>query len=174
LKYLFGAMLFLSVTWTQAYAYTQEFTEAELQEMVSSIMPMTRTKYFITMTLSEPRLNLLEASNEIGIGANIKASALGTYSGSGSTYITGSLTYNQEEGALYFTNAKLVELNLHKVSDKQQDEIKKLLQSVVGTILQSRPIYVLDDADLKQKLAKATLESVEVKAGKLIVTLEMF
>ncbi|WP_041714019.1 DUF1439 domain-containing protein [Paraglaciecola sp. T6c] len=174
MKFIISLILFLSVSCTQAQAYTHEFTEAELQEMVSSIMPMTRTKFFVTMTLSEPRLNLLDETNEIGLGANIKASALGTYSGSGSSYITGSLAYNQEQGALYFTNAKLVELNLNKVSDKQQNDIRKLLQSVVGTILASRPIYVLDDGDLKQKLAKATLESLEVKDKKLIITLSAF
>ena len=174
MKYLFGLIISLTLSWSQANAYTKEFTEAELQEMVNTIMPMTRTKFFVTMTLSEPRLNLLDATNEIGIGANIKASALGAYGGTGSTYITGSLAYNQEQGALYFTNAKLVELNLHKVSQSQQNEIKKLLQSVVGTILESRPIYVLNDADLKQKLAKATLESVVVENGKLIATLGMF
>jgi hypothetical protein len=126
------------------------------------------------MTLSQPRLNLLEATNEVGIGANIRASALGAYSGSGSTYITGSLAYDQEQGALYFTNAKLVELHLDNVSDKQQKDVKKLLQSVVGGVLASRPIYVLDDSDLKQKLAKATLESLEVRDGKLIITLSAF
>jgi len=44
----------------------------------------------------------------------------------------------------------------------------------VGTILGSRPIYVLDDSDLKQKLAKASLESLEVRDGKLIITLSAF
>ena len=81
---------------SQAFAFTKEFTEAELQEMVSAIMPITRSKFFVTMTLSEPRLDLLESSNEIGLGANIKASALGSYGGSGSGYLTGSLSYNQE------------------------------------------------------------------------------
>ncbi|MBU3018541.1 DUF1439 domain-containing protein [Paraglaciecola agarilytica] len=172
MKYLIGFIWLMSIS--QAFAFTKEFTEAELQEMVSAIMPITRSKFFVTMTLSEPRLDLLESSNEIGLGANIKASALGSYGGSGSGYLTGSLSYNQEQGALYFVNAKLLELNLNNVSAEQQEDIKKLLQPVVGTILGSRPIYVLDDSDLKQKLAKASLESLEVRDGKLIITLSAF
>lgn len=174
MKYLFGLMLLLSVCSAQAYSYTKEFTEAELQNMVSAMMPLTRTKYFITLTFTEPKVHLLESANELGLGANIRASALGAFSGNGTTYITGSISYNQEEGAFYFQNPQLVELTLNGVAKKQQTEIQKLAQSTIAALLASKPIYILNDNDLKQKLAKSTLESVKVESGKLIVSLSVF
>lgn len=174
MKYLLGLCLLFSATWVQAYSYTKEFSAAELQNMLSAIMPLTQTKYFITLTFSEPKLDLLESTNELGLGANIRASALGAFSGNGTTYITGSISYHQEEGAFYFKNPKLVALKLNGVAKQQQSEIQKLAQSTIATILASRPLYILDDTDEKQKLAKSSLESVRVQGGKLVVSFKVF
>jgi len=174
MKFVFGLMLLLSACYAQAYSYTKEFSEAELQNMVSAMMPLSRTKYFVTLTFTQPKVHLLETTNELGLGANIHASALGAFNGNGTTYITGSISYNQEEGAFYFQNPRLVELKLKGVAKKQQTEIQKLAQSTITTLLASRPIYILNDNDLKQKLAKSTLESVTVAKGKLVVSLSVF
>lgn len=164
----------LSACSVQAYSYTKEFSETELQNMVSAMMPLTRTQYFVTLTFSQPKVHLLESSNELGLGATIEASALGAFNGNGTTYITGSISYNQDEGAFYFKNPQLVELTLNGVAKKQQADIQKLAQSTISTLLASRPIYILNDNDLKQKLAKSTLESVTVTQGKLVVSLSVF
>lgn len=174
MNYLFGLILLLSACSVQAYSYTKEFTEAELQNMLSAMMPLSKTKYFVTLTFTQPKLHLLEDSNELGLGANIRANALGAFSGNGTTYLTGSISYNQEEGAFYFHNPKLVELKLNGVAKKQETEIQKLAQSTIASLLATRPIYILNDNDLKQKLAKSTLESVKVENGKLIVSLSVF
>lgn len=174
MKYLIGLCLLLSASWGQAYSYTKEFSALELQDMLSAMMPLTKTRYFITLTLTEPKLDLLESSNQLGLGANIRASALGAFSGTGTTYITGSISYNQEEGAFYFKNPNLVELTLNGVAKQHQGEIQKLAQSTLATLLATRPLYILDDNDLKQKLAKSTLESVTVENGKLVVSLRVF
>ncbi len=174
MKYVIGIVLLIVVNMAYAFSYTKEFTELELQEKVEAMMPLEKKKFFVTVIITEPKLDLIEGSNELGIQAHIQAIVPGKLKGNGTTKITGSISYVPDEGAFYMNNPTIIDLKINGIPDKYQPKIKKLAQITISKVLSSRPFYKLKDDNLKHKLAKATLDSVIVENEKLLVTLSAF
>lgn len=157
-----------------AFSYTLEITEQELQEKVSAMMPLEKKKFFVTVILSEPKVELLKETNEISIFSNLEALAPGGLKGSGRAKITGSLSYDANEGAFYLNNPKIESIEIDKMPEKYSPKIKQLTQTAVSKAMSVYSVYKLKDDNLKHKLAKATLESISVDGGKLLVVLSAF
>jgi hypothetical protein len=174
MKYLIGIIFLFMANVAYAFSYTKEFTEVELQEKVEGMMPLEKKKFFVTVIITEPKLDLIEGSNEFGIQTHIEAIAPGGIKGNGLTNITGSISYKPDEGAFYMDNPVIVDLKINGIAEKYHPKIKKIAQAIVSKFLSSRPVYKLRDDNLKHKLAKATLDSVLVQNEKLLVTLSVF
>jgi len=157
-----------------AFTYTQEITEAEIQQKVASMMPLKRTKSFLTVILSKPKIRLNDGSDQISFYSKVKLKALGGLTGNGSTKIKGSIEYNAAKGEFYLRNPKIVDLKMKDVPSSFMPKIKSLAQSFLSQSLKKRPIYRFKDNDLKQKLAKSVLKSVTIKNKKLQVVLSAF
>jgi len=50
-----------------ALEYIQEITEQEIQKKVSTLMPIEKKKYFVTVKISNPEIDLIKETDEIGI-----------------------------------------------------------------------------------------------------------
>lgn len=170
MKLLITFLIVTMASFSNAFSYTHTLSEAELQQEIEKVMPIVKKKYFLTMTLSNPKINLIEGTNEVALKSNINVSAPGGLQGDGVAHIIGQLEYNQAQGAFYFKNARLVELTLNGIPPDIQPEIKKAAQSSLTRTLSKRPVYVLKDDDIKQKIAKSTLQSIEVKNQALHIT----
>jgi len=157
-------------SFANAFSYTHSLSEAELQQEIEKVMPIVKKKYFLTMTLSNPKINLIEGSNELGLRSDINVSAPGVMKGDGRAHIVGKLEYNQAQGAFYFKKARLLELTMKGIPPDILPDIKKAAQSSLTRSLSKRPIYVLKDNDIKQQIAKSTLQSIEVKNQALHLT----
>lgn len=157
-----------------AGALTLKFTEAELQEKVSAMMPLEKKKGFITIVISDPVVKLLKDSNRIGIKTNMAASIPGLINGTGMAEITGSLSYNKDKGTFHMLDPVITAMHIDKVPEKFQPKIKDMAQKSLSNTMATRPIYQLRDDDMKHKLAKATLKSVAVKEEKLVVEFGLF
>ncbi|MBL1276372.1 MAG: DUF1439 domain-containing protein [Ectothiorhodospiraceae bacterium] len=169
-----ATVLLLTSQLAWAFSYTVEISEKELQEKISAMMPLEKKKFFMSVVLSNPDVDLMENDNKIGITIDIKVVAPGGMNGAGRAKITGSLSYNKERGELYFKDPKIVKLDIAKVPKSIIPNIKSLAQSVAGKALEKRPVYKLKDDDVKQKLAKSVLKSITVENGKLLVVLGVF
>ncbi len=169
MKYIIILMLVTIANLTHAFAYTQEFTEIELQEKIEAMMPLEKKKYFFTLIVTSPKLDLLEQSNQLNIKANIAVLAPGKIKGTGSLTISGSITYNPAQGAFHLLNPTIVDIHIDGIPDIYQPKIKQLAQSAITNALSTSPLYRLKDDDLKQKLAKSVLESVIIKNEKLLI-----
>ena len=156
------------------FSYDLEMTEAELQEKISVLMPIERKKLFFTVVVSDPKVDLLSDSNEIAIFANLAATAPGGLNLTGRTQLQGSLSYDAEKGAFYFHNPKVMTIEIDQLPEQFAPKVKELTQSAMFKATEKRPIYTLKEDDLKQKLAKSVLKSIEVKDKKLVATLGAF
>ena len=136
-------------------------------------MPMEKKKYIFTVILSEPDVELIEGSNEIGIFTHIEILASKGIRGSGRAKITGSLSYKAESSEFFLKNPKIEKLEIDKVSEKYNSQIKAIVQLVGSKMLEKRPIYRLKGDKLHHKLAKAMLQSVSVKDKKLRLDLKV-
>jgi len=174
---VFRALLFLMLfslsSITMALSYTVEITEAELQQQVTAMMPIEKKQLFFTVKFSNPEIDLLESSNKIGIFTHINLDSQLGIKGKGRAKIIGSLSYDSKTCAFYFKNSKIDTLEIDKVSQKDTEQIKGLVEVMGNKILAIHPIYKLKDSDLKQKMAKAVLQSVSVKNNKLFLTLNV-
>lgn len=170
MKLLITLLIVSMANFVNAFSYTHSLSEAELQQEIEKVMPIVKKKYFLTMTLSNPNIDLIEGSNELGLKSDINVSAPGGLKGDGQAHIVGKLEYNQAQGAFYFKNARLIELTLNGIPPDLLPEIKKAAQSSLTRSLSKRPVYVLKDNDIKQQIAKSTLQSIEVKNQALQIT----
>lgn len=166
-------ILFFSSQITMALSYTVELSEAQLQKRVASIMPIKKKKLFFKIILSDPKIELLDGSNEIGIFTHIEIKSKIGIKGTGRAKIVGSLSFEPETGEFFFKNTKLLKLEVDKVSEKNNQQIRTLVQAVGGKLLEKKPIYRLKDDDLKHKLAKSMLQSIAIKDKKLLLKLSV-
>ena len=157
-----------------ALDYTQEITEQEIQEKVSAFMPVVKKKYFVTVKISDPKIDLIKETDEVGILANIDASAPGGIKGSGEVMIQGSLDYDPKKGEFYFKNPKIVSLKIDQVPADFIPDIQALAQTALSKALATYPVYKFKDDDLKHRLAKSVLKSLKVQNEKLVITLGAF
>ena len=157
-----------------AFSYTLEISESELQEKVSAMMPMKKKNVFVAVTISDPKVDLIKESNEIGVFSNIEVIALGSLKGSGRAYIKGTLKYEAQKGEFYFRDPTVVSLDVDNVAKKFIPNIKKITQLAITKAMSVYPVYKFKDDNIKHTLAKAALKSVTVEHEKLLVTLSAF
>ena len=168
---LFSVLLFIS---SSVFSYTLEITEKEIQEKVSAMMPLEKKQFFVTVKLSDPKVELIKDSDRMGIFLNVGAVIPGVMKGAGRGRMTGSISYDPIKGAFYFKEVNIETLEIDNLAPEYAEKIKLLAQTVVSKSMSQYPVYQFKDTDIKQKLAKSTLESVEVKNERLLVTLSIF
>ncbi len=173
MKKIFVILIFALIS-TSVNAFTLEFTEAQLQEKIEAMMPIKKKKLFVTVIISNPVIRLLKESNRLAVKADISADALGASKGTGKIEITGSLLYNAKKGTFHLKNPKIESMYIDDVPDMYQAKIKNLAQSAIIKTMAARPVYKLKEDNLKQKLAKASLKSILVNDGKLIIEFGLF
>lgn len=173
MKYIIAFMLVVLASLTHAFTYTQTFTEAELQTKIEAAMPLVKKKYFMTITVSAPKLDLLGASNELSIKADLAVEAPGKIKGTGTTTISGSISYNPNKGSFHLLNPNVVELHVDGMAEQLQPKVKQVAQTAIKNAMSKVALYKLKDNDLKQKLAKSVLESVIIEEEKLLVNLKL-
>lgn len=169
-------LLLLTFSSVQAWAfnYTIELTQADIQQKVAKMMPIERQELFFKVKVSNPEVNLSLNSNEMSMAVDLAASVPGTGSVQGKADISGALRYDNQTGAFYLVDPKLTELQIANMDQKVLPMVQDLAQLVIASVLPQQPVYKLKDDDLKQKLARAMLQSVEVKEGKLVLNMKAF
>ncbi len=166
-------ILFLLSPISMALSYTIELSEAQLQKKVMAMMPIEKNKLFFKIILSDPKIELLDGSNEIGVFTHIEIDSKIGIKGTGRAKITGSLSYNPESNEFFFKNTKIEKLEIDNVSEKNNQQIKAWVQTVASKVLEKHSVYRLKDDNLKHKLAKAVLQSISVKDKKLLLKLSV-
>lgn len=151
--------------------YTLEITEQELQEKIQHKMPIQKKKFFVTVTLSDPKVALLLGKDRIDVESNIDALLPGGVTAKGRGNIEGRVEYLPQSGEFYFVDPQVISLAVDNVAAKHQETIRKVADFAAKSALKRLPVYRFKDNNLKQKLAKAVLKSVHVENGRLLLEL---
>ena len=157
-----------------ALTYTHLITEQAIQEKVAALMPIKKKKYFITIKISSPQIDLIKETDEIGILAHIEAKALGGIKGKGEVRIKGTVEYVPEQGEFYFKDPTIVSLVIDNVSAAIMPKIQGIAQASLSKAMAVYPIYKFKDNNVKHRLAKAVLKSLTVENEQLLLTLDVF
>ena len=167
-------MKFLVIIFSLAYAtfsfgYTKSFTEDQLQRSLDAIMPIEKTQLLVTLRLSEPDIDLIKDTDELGIRTNISVRAPGGLKGQGRVRMTGSIDYDASTGSFFIVKPKVTELTVDNLAKKYQKGVKQLVQSALSHAMVKYPVYQLRDDDMQQRMAKAVIKSVSVEGQRLNV-----
>ena len=167
---LFFCTLLLPL-WAVGLTQTLVFSEDELQGRLNDLTPIQKQTLYANLILTYAKLNLLEKNNLIEITAFIDATVLGGFHGTGSVTVQGSLIYQNQQGAFYLDQAKLTHLHVDQMNPSVVAQLKPLVEDVMIQSLKQKPIYQLDNNDMRQALLKGTLKEITISNKQLHVTL---
>lgn len=170
-QFILCLALVLSAPSVIAVSYTLELSEQELQKRVSAMMPLAQNTFFGSIVLSEPEIDLIAQSDEIGVFSHIEIIVQGGLKGSGRARIIGSLSYHPETSQFFFKNPRIVTLEVDGIPENYLPEVKNIAQLVASNMLASYPVYTLEEDNVRHSFAKAVLQSVSVKNEKLLIEL---
>ncbi len=171
---IIALFLMLSSHTAAALSYTVEISEEELQEKVAAMMPLEKKKFFVKVIFSNPKVELAQNANQIGIYSQMDISAPGGIKSTGNTKVTGTLSYDPGKSEFFFKNPAIVDMKISAVPELYVAPIKEIAQLIVEKVLATTPVYKLKGGDLKRDLTKAMLKSVVVENKQLLVELELF
>lgn len=165
----------LSVVFSSvSLAYTLEVSEEEIQKRIEAVMPIEKKQLFFTVRLSEPKVELTKGSDRLGLFLNVDVLVPSVAKGAGKGKITGKIRYEKSEGAFYIDEPIIESIEVKRFPAKYTNKMRGLTQTLLAKALSKYPVYQFKDKDIKQKMAKATLKTVEIKDEKLLITLGLF
>jgi hypothetical protein len=153
--------------------YTIEISAKEIQERVAEMMPLEKNLVVAAIILSNPKTDLIDSTNQIGLGCDIKVTLPDNTTGAGSVFIAADLTYKRDTYSFYLLNPVLKSVVIKDLDPQFQPLVETVLQTLLTNLLNSQPVYKLKDGNLEEKLTKATLNAVEIKGKRLLVTLDI-
>jgi hypothetical protein len=172
-RLMLAIVLCVLSTNTWAYNYTIELTQQQLQQQIDTIMPVEKEALFVKVILSDPHIDLAEGSNTLGMFTNIELIAPGGVRGTGPARIAGTISYRRENGSFYLNNPTVTQLEIDQIPSQYHAKVRELGQFALDNAVNQRPIFTLDDNDVRQKMAKTALESVTVNDGKVVIVLNV-
>lgn len=164
-------LLVSSTAWS--YNYTVELTEAQLQQQLSSMMPITKEHMFVTVTLSEPILDLGSGGDKVGVFSSLDISAPGGIRGTGRAKVEGKISYKKETGEFFLYNPTISHIEIDQVPAQFHSNVKQLAQVALDSAIKGKAVFRLDENNSQQKMAKSVLQSVKIEPGKLLITLSV-
>lgn len=170
---IFIICLFTLSSLATALPYTLKITEQELQEKLSKQLPIERQAAYISAKIYDSQVNLIEGSDEIGVFTNMDLTVFGSIKGSGRAYAKGVITYNVEKGAFYLINPNIVSLDIENIPPDFIPDIKKIAQLSLEQALKISPFYLFSDQKTQEKMAKSSLESIQVKDQTLLIKMSL-
>lgn len=151
-----------SIKFANAFSYTHKITEQELQKQLDDTDQVLLKHQLYQLTLHDLKIDLLSDSNQVNFATALKAEIPGFIQGTGNAEIIGEIAYNKERGEFYLNNAQLVAMTIHQLPNNFHTPLKQALQQALDQQFTSIPVYRLDDNDIKEKMTKATLQSVNI------------
>ncbi len=170
---LFVTAFLLFFTSFSVHAYILEFNKAELQEYVKGYFPFSQLTPFSKVTYSKPIVVLDENTNRIGLEVTVKAEIPGMMPITGRGQIDGDLEYRKETHQFYLHDPKITNVRFANTDYQLTGTIQQMISSISQQGMPLIFVYELRDEDLRQKMAKSVLKSVDVKRGKVYVDVDL-
>jgi len=167
------ALLLFIAHCSAATAYTFELSKGEVQEAIDGYFPVKHISPFVMLTAHDPKVSLDQKSDRVGLEFSVLANVPGILTGEGRGLIDGDLEYRHKSGEFYLRDPKIKGLELYDVAPEITATVKLALQQLMKQSLPVILVYKLQDNDLKQKMARSVLSSVEVRDGKLLLELSV-
>ncbi|MDH4183157.1 MAG: DUF1439 domain-containing protein [Nitrospinota bacterium] len=150
-----------------AGAYTITLTRQDVQSQIDPQFPITEETLFSSVTLKNPKLDLTEGSDRIGIIVDAAVSALGGIEAAGLVHIDGALRYVKETGEFLLNDATARSVEIEGLSGMARAKVAEMLTAVIRDYFDKNPIFRLKKDTIAEAMVMSALKSVTVKDGKL-------
>ena len=165
---LASGLLLAPSAWAQQRSY--EVSAAQMTDQAARKFPVRHCALALAcVTLSEPRVDLPSGAVRIHLTTRVQPELGGQTLESGEIEIAGKPRYESSQAAFFLDDAQVLESRFPGLSQQQARTMSALASSLLGESLRKEPIYVLDQADAQQALARLVLREVHVRDGKLLL-----
>lgn len=153
-------------------SYTFEISAKDLEKRLLTTFPIKKKASIFVFKISDPEVVFPpDKSSHIGISMTLKVSILGLFAAKGRGLVLGEIDYSPEQGAFYFFDPEIQELEIKGLRRSHQTEVKELFEGIVQAALSEMCVYQFNTKDRKQAIAKRLLKSVRVEDGRLKIQL---
>ena len=150
-------------------AATIRIPEAVLQRRVASRFPLETTRYGCTLTLRDPAIRLRAGESPIALEVTLGVRLPGGLHPAWRGEIALRLDYRQDQGAFYLREPRLRSSAPDGALAAYRDAVFQLVSLALDPVLAATPVYVLDPAKGRHRLARCFLKSVTVRDRQLRV-----
>ena len=149
------------------------FTAAQLTRQLAASFPQRRCLLGMAcLDLRNPRVDIRPGDERLFVDVDAVLQAGGQASGTGSARLAGLPRYDARQGAFFVDHPRLLSLSVPGISPVEERAARGVLNTMLAEdLLSNQPVWVLDDSDPQQALARLALRKVEVRDGKLVLTM---
>jgi hypothetical protein len=154
-----------------AATFTVIKTQEELQAKLAPRFPVTKEKYLVAVTLSDPKVLLRSEDSRVGLDlATLVTAPLATPL-AGRVAVMGVPYYDPQQKAFFLRDARIERADFPGLDLERHRKTRAALDAAVGLALQTIPVYTLEGRTFKEATARHLLKEVHVADGKLHFTL---
>ena len=154
----------------RAQQHDYEVSPEEMTRQAAGHFPIRRCALgVVCVTLSEPRVGLPAGDERIHLSTRVRPELGSQVFDTGEVEIAGKPRYEPDRGAFFLDGARVVDSRFPGLGQSQARTVSELASGLLAESLRKEPIYVLDDADARQALARLVLREVRVRDGKLLL-----
>lgn len=150
---------------------TLELSRDQIQAQLAPRFPAEKCLlHTVCLALREPRLQLDEGSDRIGLAAQFTAT-LGQRAMPGTVAFTGRPRYDAGTGSFYLDDVQVSQFQMSGNAPDFDEVVRVRGPGIMAAILHRVPLYTLKPDTTRGELARLALRSVQVVDGKLRLTL---
>ena len=147
---------------------TISLTARQLTEQAAVRFPQRRCLLGLAcITLSDPVVRLKDGDPRIFLAARAVPEMGAQVLARGSLEVAGKPRYDPARGAFFVEAPEIVRLDYPDLSPAYLAQATELTRGLLVDYLRQTPLWVLDEHDSQQALAKLVLRQVEVRGGAL-------
>ena len=151
------------------------FTEPQLQRYVGKRFPRELDKLggLVSVTLSQPTLNLQQDDDRLHLGLDMAIGALGSKNLTQGHFVLASgLRYEPATQGLHLDNPEIISLDLDGGGSLLQGGSRELVNLLLVEVAREVPVYRLDDDLLRKLPANKKIGTVRIQSGTVVVELD--
>jgi hypothetical protein len=155
-------------------AYVLRIAPARIEAKMNAGLPLTQAYALFQVTLANARLSLKEGSERIGVGLDIALGVMDfaqrdeTPLFGGSVDISGSIRYDDAQGAFYLDSPVLESIRVTGFPARRFERARIILSRILEEYYLRHPLYVLDEQNIQQAALRKTLKRVAVENAELV------
>ncbi len=155
----------------QAQPQSLRFSGAQLTKQLEGSFPWRQCLLadLACVVLRSPVLQMRKGDPRLYVEFDAQFLAAGQSLGQGTAQVAGVPRYDKSQGAFFIAKGQLLDLQIEGLPATQSRLAAQLLTEVLADELSRHPIWVLDESDPKQAMARLTLRQVRVSDGYLVL-----